>query len=365
MVLSAILLASQALNAQSAQTSRPEIKVRELVSQGGRMSFSAQGDRLAFDAPDTARGDGLYDIFLLDDPLSGTSNRQARCLTCKAPDLRQQHVINPAFHPAGDRIIFQTIGLARKTKFSAKDLNTPMRSNRSEIWLARTDGKDFWKLTDFEAIGSAVLDPTFSYEGQRLLWAERINSKKGRYGAWRLRSGAIRTRRGVPKITNMRVELRPDNPALVIPHGFTLDDQGFLLSANLREGQTETGVDLYRVINGKAERLTRTGGVAEDVARFDPTGQHITFASSQTLPRERTADGQRTRELWRMDIDGKNQKRLTYFNEPSAGEYRGPTFIGDFEWHPDGEWLVAQMVWGRRAEPSLVLLRLQDSPSAP
>ncbi len=361
-VFAAAVLLSGLASAQPAALARGKLTVREIVPQGGRMAWSAQGDKLAFDAPDSDRGDGLFDIFLLDDPLSGGADRRARCLTCKAPDLRQQHVINPAFHPSGGQIVFQTIALAKKTNFSAQDLNTPIRSNRSEIWLARTDGKDFWKLTDFAGIGSAVLDPSFSYEGQRLVWAERTNSKKGAYGAWKLRSGSIRTRRGVPKIAAMRVEFRPKTPALLIPHGFTLDDQGFLLSGNLEEGHTTTGIDVYLVREGKASRLTKTGGVAEETARFDPSGKHITFASNQTLRRERTPDGQPIRELWQMDLDGNNAKRLTFFNEPPADEYRGPTYIGDFEWHPDGEWLAAQIVSGRRAQPNLVLLRFQGRP---
>lgn len=174
----------QPLCAQTRLTSRPEMTVRSLVTDGGRMAWSRQGDRLVFDAPDTARSDGLYDIFVLDDPIAGGSDRRGRCVTCTAPDLRKLHSINPTFHPSGDTIVFQTIGLAKKTKFTVADLNTPTRSNRSEIWLARSDGKDFWKLTDYATIGGAVLDPTFSYEGKRLLWAEQTHSRKGPFGAW-------------------------------------------------------------------------------------------------------------------------------------------------------------------------------------
>lgn len=341
-------------------TARPPLRVQELVEGGGRVAWSTQGNTLAFDQADTSRADGLYDIYLLADPLSGGANRRGRCLTCKAPDFRKVHAINPSFHPSGDQLVFQTVGLANKTGLNGRDLNGPGRSNRSELWIARTDGKDFFKLTDFYSIGAVALDPSFSFEGKRLVWSERYNSKKGTWGAWKLRSGVIRTKRGVPRLRSLTVEFAPEQPALLIPHGYTPNEQGFLISANLEDGQRAAALDIYVVSKGSTQRLTRTGGLAETAARFHPNNSTITFTSSQALRRAQTADDQPVKELWSMALDGSDQRRLTHFNEPPADEYRGATFVGDFEWHPDGQSLAAQIVSGRDGKASIVLITFDE-----
>ncbi len=324
--------------------------VVERVPLGARPAWSVQGDRLAYDAPDSARDDGLVDIFVLDQ-----GARLGRCLTCAVPDLRKLHALGPSWHPSGKQLLFQTVALANKTGIGTGQLDTPARSQRGEIWLARVDGKDFWQLTALGTIGSAPLDPSFSFEGDRLVWAQRSNSRRGRYGAWRLESASLRMRRGVPSLSEERVEFEPEVPVLVIPHGFSPDDRGVLVSTHLEPGQTETGLDLYLVERGRPpRRLTRTTGSAEAFAQFEPRNGRITYTSEDGL--ERTVLGMPSSELWSMSADGTDLRRLTYFNDGAAPEYRGATWVGAFAWHPDGDRLAVQVSSGSNASTSLLIL---------
>lgn len=358
-VLAGLLLCPLLPNALSAQPpGATTVRVEEWIEGGGRLAWSVQGTRLAYDQVDPNREDGLVDIFLVDE---GSS--RGTCLTCKAPALRKLHAFHPIWHPSGDQILFQTVDLALRTGITARDLDGPRRANRSEIWIARTDGKDFWKLTDFQARAGAVLDPSFSYEGQRILWSERTRSRAGERGGWRLRSGAIATKRGVPRLTDQRTLLDSKEPAWIEPHGFTPDDAGALISANLEPGQRPTGADLYLVRNGDARRLTRTGGLEESNATFHPDGDRIFFTSGGTLPSRDQVEGLPINEIWMVEAAGGPAKRMTYFNERSSSHARGPTWIGDLAWHPDGERLAVQTISGRVPRARILILRFEDTTS--
>ena len=332
------------------------VEVEDWIEGGGRLSWNVQGNRLAYDRIDPDREDGLVDIFLVDD-----GSDRGSCLTCRAPALRKLHAFHPMWHPSGDQIVFQTVDLALRTGISARDLDGPQRANRSEIWIARTDGKDFFKLTDFQARAGAVVDPSFSFEGQRILWSERTRSRVGERGAWRLRSGAIATKRGVPRLSDQRTLLDPEQPAWIAPHGFTPDDAGALISANLEEGQRATGADLYLVRDGATQRLTRTGGIEESNAAFHPDGDRIFFTSGGTLPSREQVEGLPVNEIWVVEATGGAARRVTYFNERSSSHARGSTWIGDLAWHPDGERLAVQSLSGRVPQARILLLRLVET----
>lgn len=359
--LAAILLCAMASSTLFAQPrGATAVSVEEWIEGGGRLSWSLQGDRLAYDRVDPNRDDGLVDIFLVDE---GARRSTGTCLTCTVPALRKLHAFHPVWHPSGDQIVFQTVNLATRTGVTARDLDGPLRANRSEIWIARTDGKDFWKLTDFQARAGAVLDPSFSFEGERILWSERTRSRVGERGAWRLRSGSIATKRGVPRLKDQRTLLASDEPAWIVPHGFTPDDAGALVSANLEPGQRATGADLYLVRDGDTQRLTRTGGIEESNATFHPDGDRIYFTSSGTLPSRDRVDGLAINEIWVVPAEGGPSRRVTYFNERSSSHARGPTWIGDLAWHPDGERLAVQSVSGRVPRAQILLLRLDEPPT--
>jgi Tol biopolymer transport system component len=56
-------------------------------------------------------------------------------------------------------------------------------------------------------------------------------------------------------------------------------------------------------------------------------------------------------DYWIMDADGKNQRRLTYFNEPGHDEsIQSPSgaVAADFAWSPDGRQIAAYVMTDTR-----------------
>ena len=270
----------------------PVLRIERWIEGGARVAWSRQGEWLAYDKVGT---DGRYDVYL-----TSTDRLAERCLTCEMYEFRKDNVLNPVWHPSGERLIVQVQSHPKRLKFVADPLQllTPDRALHSELYDIDRKGKHFTLLTRFGDSGTAVLDPHFSFDGERLLWSERIKARKGRYGAWQLRSGRFRVNRvGIAKLKKIRSHPAPAD-ALIVPQGYTPNDRGALVAANLEPGQSPDTLDLYRLSldGGEPERLTHSRGGVEEYARLSPTGRHLAFTSNAEIQRHRarpvvTADG--------------------------------------------------------------------------
>ncbi len=331
-----------------AAPSRPAselLSVELLVPGGGRLAWSAQGDRIAYDK---AGPDGLYDLYVQD-----LESTYERCLTCTMPDFKKAHALNPDWHPSGGYLVFQAQQQAKSLRLGAEELATPQRSVHSDLWLVRTDGVDYWRITRLAEIGSAVLDPHFSYEGDKLVWSERTASRSGAWGSWRLRTGEVGFGRGVPRLSKLAVPWLPSQPGLVVAHGFLADDLGFLVSAQIGGDGSSRGLDIYR-LDGKAggvERLTRSRHGLDEYARIAPRNGLVAFTSDAEL----ATGAQPISELWLMRSDGGDKRALTAFNHAD----NAPTWVGDFAWSPTGDRILAQVLRGRgERQEAIYLLHL-------
>ncbi len=62
-------------------------------------------------------------------------------------------------------------------------------------------------------------------------------------------------------------------------------------------------------------------------------------------------------DVWIMNADGTNQRRLTRFNDPNSPEgrvARGGVIVGDLSWGPDSRSFVAKVQRGRTESIVLV-----------
>ena len=334
------------------------VSATEWIDGGGRVAWSAQGDKIAFDRPDT---NGLFQLYVLD-----IDTESERCLTCGVPEFKGDHSINPAWHPSGDYLAFQVQRNGRKLQTDGPALLTPDRAPFADLWLIRADKKDFWQLTRNAEIGSAVLDAHFSYEGDRLVWSERVASRKGRWGTWRLRTGKLEFKRGVPHLDKLQTH-GDKATGLLLAHGFAPDDRTLLFSAHLEEGQAEIGLDLYTLDTGDKSkstsaslRLTHSRAGPEEYARFAPRGDLLAFTSNAEVRGRPVAGRVLPNELWLMKGDGTDKRRLTRFNDPLADEYLGDTYVGDFAWNPRGRQIAVQLQYGTDgARSGIFLLELE------
>ncbi len=325
-----------------------------LVEGGGRVAFSAQGDRLAFDKPDA---DGRHDIWVMDMVTGGE-----RCLTCKTYDLRKTSNFNPTFHPSGKSLVFQVQSSPRRLRIDALEMTTPNRAVHSDLYTMLADGSDYYQLTRASENGSAVLDPHFSYEGDQLLWSERVTSRGRGFGEWRLQIAKVATKRGIVRLKSGRRFV--PGKGLVIPHEFSPDESKVLLSAAVG-GLPEAGTDvfLFDLASKELTRLTHTSRGREAVAHFSATGANILFTAERSIDPllEDQASNKRLllpgNELWMMNADGTQKRQVTRLFEE-----HGRVTIGDFDVSPDGRQIALHLVFGAE-EPRQAIYLLRTGPA--
>ncbi len=349
--------------AQSSSSSSPLVKDISLFRDGaGRVAWSAQGDWLAFDRRDPEHGN--YQLWVM--KRDGTFER---CLTCEPLDLRRENCINPTWHPSGDWIVFQLQSQAKRLGFGPVELATGDRGLWSELEVIRRDGRGFWQLTRVHENGGTVLDPVFSFEGEQILWSERVRSRVGRWGTWVLRVAQFRGG-AVPRLAKPRTFEPGEQHLYLSGSSFTPNDQGALIAGNLDTGQPENGMDVYRLAfeGGAVERLTHTARGWDERATYTVKGDRILWVSASEITlrdvgREPALPIDLLRDLWVMNADGSNQERLTFFNDPSSRESLRAAIVDDFAQSPDGGEILAHVVWSAdgEAREGLYLIRLDES----
>lgn len=333
---------------------------REWIPGGGRLDWSAQGDKLAFDR---AGADGFFDIHVRD-----VEGEFDRCLTCEIYEFRASHCLDPVWHPSGEYLVLTVQRNAKKLANGELDLFGAGRAPFADLWVLRADGKAFWQLTRVAEQGSAILTPSFDHEGNRLAWSERTTTRRGgAAGAYRLRSAELVFRRGTPALKRADAHALPSDEALILLGSFTPDDQAVLVAANLN-AQSERGLDVYRVPldggksdRGDALRLTHTSGGLDLAARVSPRSSLIAWPSAAEVRARPVGRRLQATELWLMASDGSDKIQLTRFNNALSDEYRGSTAVGDFAWSPDATRIAVQVLSGHN-EPKGDILLLDLSP---
>ena len=304
----------------------PAIQV--IKDEGGRVDWSAANNQIVFDAPGA---DGYSDVYVMKDNGSGK-----RCITCNKEELPGKHMGNPAWHSSGKYIVF----MAEKLRHSgSSELAKPGRGAYNDLWLADAEGNNFWRLTNLPVPpATGVLHPHFSNDGTMLLWAERLENG-GLWGVWALKVADFGIINGRPELSDIKTYQPGTAHRFYESHGFTPDDKNILFAANMEE-QSETGFDIYKMnlATGKFVNLTDTPNVWDEHGQISPDGNKIVWVSSQDLKVPEL-------DMWIMNADGSNKRRLTYFEDATAEKLYGFSgAIADSSWSPDGKKLVAFVI---------------------
>ena len=307
-----------------------------LMDKAGRLDWAANKDGLiAFDG----RGlDGYYDVYV-----ASPDGSKRTCLTCdKSGVVPQNHNGNPAWHPSGRYIVFQAENDNHTGRHAAA---TPGAGTFNDLWLMSSDGQEFHRLTDIGTErGQGVLHPHFSHDGSKLFWSERLGgmSAPSSAGEWALKLADF-SLEGRPRLSNIRSFQPGIRKMWHESHGFSPDDTKALLSGDLEEGYTIDTMDIYALDlkTDKLTNLTSNKRTWDEHAHFSPDGEKIIWMSNQgyprgTMPWNRYMEWLAT-DLWIMNSDGSEKKKLTHFNEPDHPEYvKGRVVVGDGDWSPDG-----------------------------
>lgn len=318
--------------------SSPAILQIERLGPGARPEISRQGDRLAFDRPGADEQTGLRAIYT-----SRLDGSQERCLTCSLPEFADHHLMAPAWHPRGDLLIAVGQGSAKRLRHDERDLAGPARALHAELWAIATGGGGAWQLTRSGAQGRAVGDPSFSHEGEKLAWSERVASEPGPWGEWVVRVGELKVSAGVPRLG--KVDTYEPSPfgRFVQVAGFTPDDRGLILLVHREDGRPALGT--FDLATKKFELASRDD---ENVAAAGelPRGQYTAWATRG--------------EVWLVSPSGRGRERLTSFNEPASRYFLGKADIEELAAGPDGKTLVVDLFESRPGSPprqSLFLVR--------
>lgn len=313
-----------------------------------RPSWSAQGDKVAFDAA----GDLGYRALYVRDLATGTR----QCLSCELWQLREKNVHSPAWHPSGDWIFVVVQDLPRRLLPDPARMASFHRALHAELWVLTADGRNAWQLTQSSPQGRAVHEARVSFEGDRIAWSERVDSRAGLEGAWVVRLARLDLGK-VPSFEKDQT-LRPTSwPSRIVVEGFTEDDSGLWLSLTRRDrkGSQAARYDLETL---RLEPVD-TGGTWDLEARTVPRGERIVLASDRNLDAGRALPY--TGDLWFTTPLGLRQERLTFFNDPSSGHYLGETLIGDAAWSPDGRSVLLSLVSNRDGVTEDALWRVDFS----
>lgn len=317
-----------------------QVPVRVIRDRGGRVDWSADGKTITFDR----RGeDGYYDVYVMN-----SDGSDERCLTCDQPSgLPGRHNGNPAWHPSGRYIVFQSEKNIVPNKLDA--VCSPGAGLLNDLWVVTSDGKKAYKIWNLpyrlrQALGT--LHPQFSHDGRKLFWAERIGNgtitkPKSLYGKWVLKIADFTVEDGIPVLKDVR-EYHPGQQwDFYESHSFSPDDSKVLFSGNIEMGQPGWGLDIYEmdIRTGNVKNLTNTPYVWDEHAHYSPDGKEIVWMSNKGF---NMAQGLRT-EFWIMDSNGNNQRQLSHFNDPSHPHFLGKqkNFVAaDSSFSPDGRKIV-------------------------
>ena len=299
-----------------------------------------------------------------------------QCLTLgKERGARRQHNGCAAWHPEGAYFVFTS----QNQGSTSYRMSMPGMGLNCNLWLADKSGSRFWQLTEITtSFGSpkGVAFPVFSPDGGKLAWA----GNTGEYGnehTWGERALYLADfvfDGKTAKLVDTKVMKPGDRPDFYETHGFSPDGKALLFSANPRKNQSVAGMDICSIdlATEKLSFLTNTLDVWDEFGSYSPDGKKIVWMSNAgqgTMARTfGPSNWQRylRSELWIMDSDGEDPKKLTSFNTRGAREYIGRrAFVGDCAWSADGQHVavcVNTESRGYNIESSIYLLRLGEGP---
>lgn len=288
-----------------------------LTAQGGRVSWSAKLNVIAFDRLGT---NGFYDVYsMLPD---GSS---IKCITCGSTVLPPYNRGNPDWHPSG-----QFLALQAQWGGSGK-FTQPGDGANNDLWLMNAAGTQYWQVTH-QVPG--ILHPHFSHDGTKLMWSQHTTGR-----AWAIMLGDVSISNNVPSVTNIQAIPPCASGVFCESHGFSRDDSTMFFSGTLN-GQNESGLDIYsyNISSRTVTNLTNTPSSWDEHARPMPNADKLVWMSGIL------GSGGLHTEFWMMDLDGSNKNKLTWYNDSRSPSYVGGVSVSDSDWSPDGTQFVAYFI---------------------
>lgn len=272
------------------------------------------------------------------------------CVTCGKLSIPHLSNDQPAWHPNGNYILFQSVD---PNLFNASRLPETLKERLAQggagidnnLWIVTKDGTKFYQLTHVKD-GEAALHPHFSHDGRKLFWAARQVNGGIRNGQWMLKIADFIDDEGGPRLADEKTYQPLGKDWFYESHDFTPDDKTVIFSAS-PPGPYDLDIYKMDLDTQKITNLTDSPGVWDEHAHITPDGKKIVWVSSQGYPFTPTENwGQSLKtDLWMMSSDGSNKQQITFFDKSGSSEYNGKrVIIADNSWNPKGNKLVIDLV---------------------
>lgn len=302
---------------------------------GGRVDWGVN-NLIAYDQIDPE--DRRFQVWVMAPDGSGKRNVSSLNSTLAAIDAG-----NPVWHPSGNYLVLEAADMqapdwAATKPAVYKRITNPGAGYNNDLWLISTDGAHAAWLSQLNP-GQGVLHPRFSHAGDQLLWGELESTNPQK---WVMKVGKFRVGSDGPHLTDVRT-LDPLNNAFYETDDFSPDDKKILFATTKTAGDFKHMSIVEMDLASGATRELTGSDEGNEHANYSPDGSKIIWASSRDIPQNDALKITRN-DYWIMNADGSDKKRLTFFNQPGAPEYRASFNIAsDMSWAPDGKAFVAYL----------------------
>lgn len=290
----------------------------------------------------------FYQVFVV--PLAADGERNS-AVTANRSSSSRSHNGNASWHPDNQHIIF----CGQNADSSEFTRSVPSYGLQCNLWLTTSTGSRFWQLTHMLTSFNSpkgVSMPRFSPDGKLLFWTGCLGAttRGSIWGERALFLADFSFAGDRPQLTNQQNFQPGTQHDFYESYGFSPDGKSLLFAGNMTPDQQWFGMDicmmeLASVYPSQAKMtpvmLTNTPYVWDRYASFSPNGKKIIWSSSEgnTVP-YLGIGGARWQQfmqsdLWIMNSDGKEKRRLTGFNNRRAPEYaKRKCYVGMSAWHP-------------------------------